>query len=148
MSEQSQTANLLLVEDDETDVMRLQRGLQKAKIANPLFVANTAEEAWHLLRGDGEGPACKKPYLILLDLTLPGVSGLRFLEQLRGDPEHGSAIVLVLTSSENETDRARAEQLGVWVYLRKSQCSEDFLEAVNALAASWRVLWREEAAVS
>src|SRR5690349_14392138 len=81
--------NILLVEDDELDVMNVQRAFKKNNISNPLFVAGNGIEALEMLRGgDGQNaaiPAIRR--IILLDLNMPKMGGIEFLRELRADPK-------------------------------------------------------------
>jgi CheY-like chemotaxis protein len=139
----SKTATLLLIEDDEVDAAALKRALEAGKIGNPLIIAGSAEEALHILRtGSPEAHHDEGPYLILLDLSLPGMSGLDFLRELRNDPKRRNTTVLVTTGSEEKQDEAAAKALGVYAYIRKSQCCDDLLEVLRRLQASLSLVER------
>ncbi|MGB3294657.1 MAG: response regulator, partial [Phormidesmis sp.] len=78
--------NILLVEDDKVDVMNVQRSFKKANITNPLYVASNGVEALAVLRDELE--TVKMPNtrrLVLLDLNMPKMGGIEFLETLRAD---------------------------------------------------------------
>ena len=79
----TKTVSLLIVDDDDIDAMALKRALHKLKLLNPLYRARDGIEAMELLRS-GQLP---KPYIILLDINMPRMNGLEFLEALRADPE-------------------------------------------------------------
>ena len=79
-------ASILLVEDDRVDIMTVQRALKRNRVSNPLYVARTAVEALGMLRGEGFTKIDPPPALILLDLNLPKMSGIEFLQELRADP--------------------------------------------------------------
>ncbi|MET0072109.1 MAG: response regulator, partial [Candidatus Thiodiazotropha sp.] len=75
---------ILLIEDDRVDIMTVQRALQKNNISNPLHVARTGLQALDMLRGaSGVVKLDPLPALILLDLNLPKMSGIEFLQELR-----------------------------------------------------------------
>ncbi|MEW8422921.1 MAG: response regulator, partial [Candidatus Thiodiazotropha sp.] len=75
---------ILLIEDDRVDIMTVQRALQKNNISNPLHVARTGLQALDMLRGaNGVVKLDPLPALILLDLNLPKMSGIEFLQELR-----------------------------------------------------------------
>ncbi len=131
----SNAVSLLLVEDEEVDAVRVQRAIRDSKISNPILVAPSAEAALGMLREDP--PACAKPYILLLDLSLPGMSGLDLLRELRQDPEHAEVIVAVLTGSAEEADERMARELGVCAYIRKSRFAEDFIDALQQVNARW-----------
>ncbi len=81
---EARVLNLLIVEDDEVDVMNVQRAFEKNKIANPLFIAGNGLEALELLRG---GKIPKERRIILLDLNMPKMNGIEFLKELRADDD-------------------------------------------------------------
>ncbi|HEX7900299.1 MAG TPA: response regulator [Planctomycetota bacterium] len=99
---------LLLIEDDETDVLFFERALAEAGGGVLLQVAEDAEEAVSRLRRPGPPPA-----LVVLDLVLRRGSGLEILEWLRREPALKDVPVVVLTSSRNPAELARARELGV-----------------------------------
>src|SRR5262245_48554041 len=85
VSMSGKTVHILLVEDDTVDVMAIQRALLQLKIANPLIVARDGVEALECLRGGPDRAPLPRPHLILLDLNLPRMNGIEFLETLRND---------------------------------------------------------------
>ena len=129
--------HILLVEDDDVDVMNVRRAFEKNKILNPLYVASSAPEALAMLR-DGRVPKTRR--MILLDLNLPGMSGLEFLRELRGDRELGSTPVVVLTTSNDERDRINAYGLNVAGYLLKPVTFPKFVELTAALDKYWTLV--------
>ena len=108
------TLNILLVEDDEVDVMNVRRAFERNNVSNPLYVAGNGLEALEMLR-DGTVPAERR--LILLDLNMPKMNGIEFLQALRADPELSSAPVVVLTTSNDDQDKIDAYNLNVAGYL-------------------------------
>ncbi len=130
----------LLVEDDDVDVLGFQRALQRQKIANPVEVARDGVEALERLRGLNGREKLQKPYIILLDLNMPRMSGLEFLQELRQDEELHPAIVFVVTTSRDEKDRLAAYDQNVAGYIVKSEAGESIQEALNMLEHYWRVV--------
>ncbi|MGB7550901.1 MAG: response regulator [Chromatiaceae bacterium] len=125
-------SGILLVEDDRVDVMTVQRALKRHAIAIPLHVARTATEALELLSGKGR-KRIEPPGLILLDLNLPRMSGIEFLQALRADPELRGLRVIVLTSSNEPNDRAAAFRYEVEDYIVKPHSFEEFATAIQAV---------------
>lgn len=125
-------SGILLVEDDRVDVMTVQRALKRHAIAIPLHVARTATEALELLSGKGRR-RIEPPGLILLDLNLPRMSGIEFLQTLRADPELRGLRVIVLTSSNEPNDRAAAFRYEVEDYIVKPHSFEEFATAIQAV---------------
>jgi CheY-like chemotaxis protein len=79
--------NILLVEDDEVDVMAVKRALRELRIANPFFRAADGIDGLEMLRGLNGKKKLPRPYVVLLDLNMPRMDGLEFLDELRRDPE-------------------------------------------------------------
>src|SRR5687767_1985261 len=93
---------ILLVEDNPDDVFFMGRAMKAAELTNPVQVAETGEQAVAYLSGEGDyidRAQFPLPCLILLDLKLPGKTGLEVLEWLRGQEQFENLIVLVLTTS-------------------------------------------------
>ncbi len=112
---------ILLVEDNPDDRDLTIRALKKNKILNEVVVAADGEEALDYLFGTGshEGrDTNKQPDVILLDLKLPKVSGLEVLEKMRADPRTKRVPVVILTSSDEESDIASGYDLGAISYVR------------------------------
>ena len=130
----------LLVEDDEVDVMHLQRSFKKLKIANPMMVANDGIEALEILRGENGQTQPDQPYIILLDLNMPRMSGLEFLTEVRDDPALKNSVVFVLTTSNDDRDKTKAYDNHVAGYIVKSEAGVSFLEALEMLDRYWRVV--------
>jgi len=132
--------HILLVEDDTIDVMALKRALQQRQLTNPLTVARDGVEALEILRGGPEQAPLSKPYMILLDLSLPRMNGIEFLEILRADPALQDAIVFMLTTSRADEDRSAAYRLNVAGYMVKSDLTDGLLRVVTMLESYWRVV--------
>jgi CheY-like chemotaxis protein len=131
--------NILLVEDDEVDIMTVQRAFKKGNIANPLYLAGNGLEALALLRGNPGKPASIPPErrLILLDLNMPKMNGLEFLRELRSDPTIRHIPVVVLTTSNEERDRVEAYHLNVAGYILKPVTFSVFVELMITLDKYW-----------
>jgi CheY-like chemotaxis protein len=129
---------ILLIEDDRVDIMTVQRALQKNNISNPLYIARTGLEALDMLRGENGARKIEPlPALTLLDLNLPKMSGVEFLQELRRDPELNSLRIIVLTSSNEPKDRAAAFEYEVDDYIVKPHSFDEFTRAVAAVLALW-----------
>ncbi|HZN67213.1 MAG TPA: response regulator [Tepidisphaeraceae bacterium] len=131
--------NILLVEDDELDVMNVQRAFRKNNIVNPLYVAGNGVEALEMLRGKREPTVPRDRRLILLDLNMPKMGGIEFLKQLRADPELHATTVVVLTTSDEERDRVNAYNLNVAGYILKPVTLAAFVEIMATLNKYWSV---------
>ena len=134
-----QMLNILLVEDDELDVMNVKRAFKKNNILNPLHVAGNGVEALEMLRGSGGvSPACPaERRIILLDLNMPKMNGIEFLRELRGDPGLRLIPVVVLTTSDEERDKADAYSYNVAGYILKPVPLSRFIETMATLSNYW-----------
>ena len=132
--------NILLVEDDDLDVMNVQRAFKKNNITNPLFVAGDGIEALAMLRGEGSGPHVPQTRrIILLDLNMPKMGGIEFLRELRKDPDLKPLTVIVLTTSDEERDKVEAYKLNVAGYILKPVTLQAFVEVMATLNKYWTV---------
>lgn len=130
--------NILLVEDDKVDVMNVQRSFKKANITNPLFIVGNGLEALEVLRNESETVVMPKTRrLVLLDLNMPKMGGIEFLEALRADPQLRPTPVIVLTTSDQERDRIEAYNLNVAGYILKPVTFINFAEVMSALNRYW-----------
>lgn len=129
--------NILLVEDDGLDVMNVRRAFEKNNITNPLYVAEDGIEALEMLRS-GKVPAQRR--LVLLDLNLPRMNGLEFLQAVRADPALMSISVVVLTTSNNERDKVAAWNLNVAGYLLKPVTVPSFVDLMASLNKYWTLV--------
>ncbi|MBV9824656.1 MAG: response regulator [Alphaproteobacteria bacterium] len=134
------TVNLLLVDDDEVDVQGLKRAFTRSKIGNPITVARDGIEALEILRGISGKPPLPKPHLILLDLNMPRMNGLEFLEEIRADEDLKSALVFMITTSKDDEDKARAYGHNVAGYIVKQDPANTFLQAVSLLEHYWKIV--------
>lgn len=132
--------NILLVEDDDVDVMAVKRAFNELKIANPLYVAHDGIEALEMLRGTNGHTPLSRPYIIILDLNMPRMGGLEFLEVVRADPDLHRSVVFAMTTSADEEDRVRAYDKNVSGYVLKHRPGHSFLDAVSMIEHFWRVV--------
>ena len=116
---EEKVVNILLVEDDEVDVMNVKRAFKRNRITNPLFVAGNGLKALAMLRGQVEdGPKIPDTRrIILLDINMPKMNGIEFLQELRQDPALAPTPVIVLTTSDEDQDRIEAYKLNVAGYI-------------------------------
>ncbi len=129
--------NILVVDDDEVDVMNVQRAFNKSNITNPLFVAGDGLQGLEMLRGDR---IPKNNLLVLLDLNMPRMNGIEFLRELRADPELKSTTVVVLTTSNDTRDKVEAYNLNVAGYLTKPVTFGNFVDLMVALNKYWTLV--------
>ena len=138
MSE-SKMLHILLVDDDEVDVMNVQRAFRKNNILNPLYIAHNGLEALALLRGTNGEKFPSERRLVLLDLNMPRMNGLEFLREVRNDADLHALTVIVLTTSDDERDKVEAYNLNVAGYILKPVTFGAFVEAMVTLNKYWSI---------
>ena len=135
--------DILLIEDNLNDVELALRALKKSGIANNIIVVNDGEDALDFIycrnKYDHRKPN-DKPKVILLDLKLPKVDGLKVLKIIKNDDEKKMIPVIVLTSSDQEKDMIESYKLGVNSYIQKPVDFNQFVEAVKQIGMYWLLL--------
>lgn len=143
MTDAFEPCEILLVEDNPSDVELTMRALKKSNLANSIHVVGDGAEALEYLFGTGayagRDPG-EHPRLVLLDLMLPKVSGLEVLEKMKQDRMTARIPVVVLTSSREERDLVESYDLGVNSYIVKPIEFDEFVKAVSELGLYWMVL--------
>lgn len=134
---------ILLVEDNPTDVELTLHALKENKLTNRVAVARDGAEALDFIFATGAhaGRSLEQsPKVILLDLKLPKVNGLEVLRRLKSDPRTRVIPIVMLTSSREERDIVESYQLGVNSYIVKPVDFEQFSGAVRNLGLYWLLL--------
>jgi CheY-like chemotaxis protein len=112
-----ESKSILLIEDDELDVISVQRSLNKIGGTHKLYTAYNGIEALSMLKvaADADG----LPDIILLDINMPKMNGIEFLEELRRNSKFNGIKIFVMTTSNEERDRTLTQKLGVSGYYIK-----------------------------
>ena len=134
---------LLLVEDDANDEALTLRALSKNGIRNEIVVIRDGVEALDYLFGRNAYAArdvSELPAVMLLDLKLPKIDGLEVLRRVRAYPRTRWLPIVILTSSNEDRDRAEGYSLGANSYVRKPVDFTEFVEAVRQLGLYWLLL--------
>ncbi|MEZ5741529.1 MAG: response regulator [Burkholderiaceae bacterium] len=131
---------ILVVDDDEVDREAIIRALTESQIANPVVTARDGIEALECLRGAPGRPAIEKPLMVLLDLNMPRMNGVEFLQALRSTQGLENTIVFVLSTSEAEEDMLQAYRLHVSGYIAKANAARDFALLAQLLDVYWRLV--------
>ncbi len=138
---QHEDVTFVLVEDDDVDVMVLKQSFKRLQIANPVVLARDGVEALELLRGGDGVEALKKPYVVLLDLNMPRMNGIEFLQEIRKDAELADTVVFILTTSDDERDKLSAYDNQVAGYIVKSNdTGQSCVDTLKMLDHAWRVV--------
>ena len=128
---------ILLVEDNPADVRLTQEGLKEAKVATNLHAIMDGRSALDFLFRRGEYTDAPKPDVILLDLNLPGVDGRTILKQIKDDPGLRVIPVVVITSSEAESDILKSYESHANCFISKPIDFDGFLDVVRSIENFW-----------
>lgn len=131
---------ILLIEDNPQDELLTLRSLGKVNLANAVDVVRDGQQALDYLYREGEFAASEGldlPAVVLLDLGLPKIGGLDVLARLRQDPRTRLLPVVILTSSDEESDRLQSYLGGANSFVRKPVDFSQFAETVARLGIYW-----------
>lgn len=131
---------ILYAEDEETDAFFVERAFKQAGISQRLVVVRSGQEAIDYLAGRGDYADRARhplPRLVLLDLNMPGVSGLEVLKWIRTTPAVCTLVTIMLTSSNQDVDVHRAYQQGANGYLVKPADIHSLLSMAHAIRDYW-----------
>lgn len=131
---------ILLVEDNPQDELLTLRALRKAHVANRIDVVRDGQQALDYLFNQGEfaqPEARDLPVVVLLDISLPRLSGLEVLRAVRAHARTALLPVVMLTSSDEERDRLTSYANGANSFVRKSLDFNAFAETVSRLGIYW-----------
>ena len=126
--------DILLIEDDAIEVMKLERTLSKLETKHHIVKANNGEEALEILKSGN-----KLPDIVFLDLNMPRMSGTEFLETLKADDVLKYLPTIILTTSENRADLLKCYQIGVAGYIIKPLKYADYESKLKKVLDYWGV---------
>ncbi|MBF0620448.1 MAG: response regulator [Magnetococcales bacterium] len=124
---------ILLVEDDQVDAMTVKRSLKKVHVTNNVERAKNGEEALAWLRN----PDNERPCIVLLDINMPRMNGIEFLEVVKQDNALKTIPVIILTTSKDEMDRVKSFNLGVAGYMVKPVDYVQFVDVIQTINMYW-----------
>ena len=126
---------ILLVEDDQVDAMTVRRALKELHVSNRLEHVENGEEALAYLHDS----AREYPCLMLLDLNMPVMNRIEFLQAVKADPELKRIPAVVLTTSDEQKDKLESFELGVAGYMRKPVDYRQFVDMMRTIDAYWTI---------
>jgi CheY-like chemotaxis protein len=126
--------NILFIEDDAIEVMKLQRTVTKLKMRHHIREANNGEEALEILYSTVE-----LPEIILLDLNMPRINGIEFLQILKEDEKLKYIPTIILTTSENRTDLLECYRIGIAGYIIKPLRYEEYESRLQKVLEYWNI---------
>lgn len=146
--QEKHVVEILLVEDNQSDVELITRALKKHGLANKVLVVGDGEQAleYIFVKGPFLGrDIMDKPKLMILDLKLPKIDGLEVLRRVKFDERTKTIPVVMLTSSKEESDIIESYRLGVNSYIVKPVDFEKFIKAVADVGLYWLLVNRPPA---
>ena len=124
---------ILLIEDDSIDVMTVKRAIKDLDITNEVVHSVNGEEALKYLKNQSN----EEPSVILLDLNMPRMNGIEFLEVVKADQTLRKIPVVVLTTSKNEKDVIESFELSVAGYMVKPADYKMFVKTIRVINQYW-----------
>ncbi|RIK77575.1 MAG: hypothetical protein DCC68_16980 [Planctomycetota bacterium] len=133
---------ILLAEDDEGHANLVRRNLKRSGVSNEIVHVRDGQAALDYLNAIGEygNRPTNAPLLLLLDINMPRVDGIEVLRQVKQSPRLGRIPVIMLTTTDDPREVARAYELGCSVYVTKPVAYEAFVEAVTRLGLFLQVV--------
>ena len=128
---------ILLVEDNLMDAHATIEALRDGQIKHRLTLMRDGAEAMQFLHREGRFARAPRPDLILLDLVLPKKDGIEVLGEIRSDEQLMNIPVVVLTASDDDSDREKCEYLHIDSFIRKPVNLAKFLDVVRELKRFW-----------
>ncbi|MBI1301496.1 MAG: response regulator [Alphaproteobacteria bacterium] len=129
--------HILLVEDSKGDIMLTQRAFKNAKITNTMDVVRDGISAMQYLRKEGDFKEATRPDLILMDLNIPGKDGLEALTEIKSDKKLRAIPVIVLSSSEADSDVSASYNNFASGYIVKPLDGKKFIEVAESIEGFW-----------
>jgi DNA-binding response OmpR family regulator len=133
-------ANIIMIEDDRGHARLIERNIRRAGVATDIVHFADGASARAYFAEIEKQPAELDPILILLDLNLPDISGIDILEFLKNDKHLKLAPVIVLTTTDDQSEIQRCYDLGCNVYMTKPVDYDQFATAIRQLGLFFSVI--------
>lgn len=137
---QENPLNILLVDDNETDVKITLRAFRSAQLKNNVFTVSNGQECLDFVRREGayqDKEKYPRPDVILLDINMPKVDGFGVLTAIKSDDDYRAIPVVVLTASKNEEDIRKSYSLGASSFIQKPVDYEKFVKMMEGFNFYW-----------
>ena len=128
---------ILLVEDNSSDVRLVKEAFKEGKLRNNLSVVGDGEKAWAFLNRERDFGNAPHPDLILLDLNLPKMDGRELLSQIKESSELRRIPVVILTTSKSEEDILKSYDLHANCYITKPVDLDQFIRIIQSIEHFW-----------
>lgn len=126
--------SILLIEDDNIEIMKLNRVVSSLNKSHKIIEAKNGEVALDILEQKQ-----MIPDIILLDLNMPKISGIEFLSILKKDGKLKHIPTIVLTTSSNQKDLKECYKIGIAGYILKPLKYDDYVSKIEKLLAYWSI---------
>jgi CheY-like chemotaxis protein len=139
----TESTDILIVEDNPNDALLTIRSLKQSNLANNIVHVTDGQTALDYLHAEGvysARNALKLPKVVLLDLKIPKLDGLQVLSRIRGDERTKLLPVVILTSSQEESDLIESYKLGANSYIVKPVEFENFSKSIREVGLYWLLL--------
>ncbi|ADY66189.1 MULTISPECIES: response regulator [Rhizobium/Agrobacterium group] len=142
MKATGQEVTIIMIEDDEGHARLIEKNVRRAGVNNEIMPFTLGAKALDYILGENrDGVVSKDRYLlVLLDLNLPDMSGIRILEEIKSNEYTRRLPVVVLTTTDDETEIQKCYDLGANVYITKPVDYEGFASAIKNLGLFFSVI--------
>ncbi|RZU75146.1 response regulator receiver domain-containing protein [Micromonospora kangleipakensis] len=124
---------ILVVDDDPGDVLMIEEALEDSDVEKVIDVVNDGQEAMEFLRREGRHIDARRPDMILLDLNMPRMDGRQVLGEVKQDEDLRTIPIVVLTTSNADTDIVGSYTLQANAYVTKPIDLDDFNDVVRRI---------------
>ncbi|MEV4121966.1 response regulator [Micromonospora sp. NPDC049645] len=128
-----QPVRILVVDDDPGDVLMIEEALADSDVEKIIDVVSDGEEAMEFLRAEGRHEQARRPDVILLDLNMPRMDGRQVLGAVKQDEDLRTIPIVVLTTSNADTDIVGSYTLQANAYVTKPIDLDDFNDVVRRI---------------
>ncbi|MFG1869879.1 response regulator [Micromonospora arborensis] len=132
-ADSSQPVRILVVDDDPGDVLMIEEALADSDVDKVIDVVSDGEEAMEFLRAEGRHEQARRPDVILLDLNMPRMDGRQVLGAVKQDEDLRTIPIVVLTTSNADTDIVGSYTLQANAYVTKPIDLDDFNDVVRRI---------------
>lgn len=129
--------NILLIEDNEGDILLTLEAMKQARLCNEIEIVRDGDTALKYLNKEAEFKNAKTPDIILLDINLPKIDGLEILNHIKNDEKLKVIPVIMLTTSDSETDILKSYQNHANCYITKPVNFLNFIEVIQTIKDFW-----------
>lgn len=145
MGKELTPVDILLIEDNEDDIIIIEKAFSALKFVRRFYIVHNGEEALDFIyhRGKYKEIQPPTPELIFLDISMPGMNGFEVLEELKTDSKTKKIPVIMLTSSKRKEDVEKSYGIGAYSYITKPSNLNDLTEFARHFEIIWRLILKK-----